>query len=351
MIPIGFNDGGQTSYNSGGTPLPDCISAEVTEELNGIYQLKIQYPTKALNELFPPAGVVNVIVSDANAVHKLDWFRVDKVERHPDVTDITANHISYDLKYIPFMWQRANDINALIYAINANAYMTGYLNHFTFSTNASTFYPTYVTFGPDSLYNVIMEAISPKHYVPLEMYRNQMSIMLLTQRGANRGVKLYEGIDYTINASGQEFADAYDAVMPYYMTTDIAGNKLANFLTEVVLRKSTNQLTPERAITRDFTDEMADVMTEENLRTVATDWLNWNGKYITRHGDITPHISSADKMQIDVGDTVWMSNSPTMQLSPEHRITKIVYDVLSERITEMAVGVPYSNAGDIIWTR
>lgn len=112
MIPILFNgdDVLPDKYNGvesfpEGYRLPDCISAVVSEELNGKYELKIEYPLNGANAEEIAIGKIIAATpnqyrwTDPDAEYwKLDYFRVYKTTTQLNgVLLVECEHISYIL--------------------------------------------------------------------------------------------------------------------------------------------------------------------------------------------------------------------------------------------------------------
>ena len=91
--------------NNGLAVLDECISAEITNELNGEYSLEIEYPVVSRKVQF--LEELNIIKADGQL------FRIYKVERVQDKISkvkVWARHIFYDLAY--YFIESARILNA-----------------------------------------------------------------------------------------------------------------------------------------------------------------------------------------------------------------------------------------------
>ena len=80
--------------------LSDCISAEVTEVLNGEYTLEIQYPLNGIHAEHLVTG--NIIVAKPSHDQQEQAFRIHQVKKSiSNSYRVYANHISYDLSGFP----------------------------------------------------------------------------------------------------------------------------------------------------------------------------------------------------------------------------------------------------------
>lgn len=103
MIPILFPPDSDimtimSGYNLGLGELSDCISATVTEERNGIYELEIQYPITGIH--FGDIRYCSWIKAAPYVGGNIQLFRVYKVSKEMNgICVINAEHVSYMLSY------------------------------------------------------------------------------------------------------------------------------------------------------------------------------------------------------------------------------------------------------------
>lgn len=100
MIPALYAPG-ETAFESDGLGLlPDCLSCEVTEERNGVFEAAIQYPTTGRHYADVAVGsIVKLLPNDASDPQ---LFRVYKISAPINqVVTLSLEHISYELKEVP----------------------------------------------------------------------------------------------------------------------------------------------------------------------------------------------------------------------------------------------------------
>lgn len=143
MYPT-IHDYTATNLNTQGFgALADCISCEVSEELNGEYTLEMTYPLNGLhaNYLIPS----NIIMVKPSHNQGRQPFRINQVKKSfANSIKVEANHISYDLSGYPM--RAAVTYNSLANVITAmnNAswsYGTAAYNKFTFVTDMTSSTP------------------------------------------------------------------------------------------------------------------------------------------------------------------------------------------------------------------
>lgn len=98
MIPLLFN-ADASNFDVKGIPLSDCISCTVTEELNGVFELSMEYPKDGYYA--DKIKMRNIIWAIPSPYRKEQAFRIYEISKSiNDNIKINARHISYDLNYV-----------------------------------------------------------------------------------------------------------------------------------------------------------------------------------------------------------------------------------------------------------
>ena len=121
MYPIVHNYDAIDFRSQGFGSLSDCISAEVSEELNGAYTLELTYPLNGLHSEYLVAG--NIIVAKPNHNQSRQPFRISEVKKSfSNNIQVYANHICYDLSGFPVRSSHTyNSLAATIQGMNSLA--------------------------------------------------------------------------------------------------------------------------------------------------------------------------------------------------------------------------------------
>ena len=130
MIPILF-DASATEFSTNGIGRLNCISCTVREELNGIYELDMEYP--ATGPRFNDLVVSNIILAKPYDGADPEPFRIYAVskEMHGRVV-VSARHISYQLNWIPVTPFNYSSLADCLAKLKSNSV---YTNPFTFWTD------------------------------------------------------------------------------------------------------------------------------------------------------------------------------------------------------------------------
>lgn len=366
-----------------GTPfsLTECISCEVAEELNGEYTLQVELPTKYIR------GIADEIMTsmDADAARRKEYlydmviacapnnaitipqpFRILDFSESGGVTTIHAGHISYDLNNIAIVGGAttgsASSIQFIANLINQNwAAWTGGASRFQFQTDITFPFYEAIDFGAVTLRELCKDIFTQKQYGGAELYWSDFTVYLLQRRGLDRGVTLYRGVDYTIDAKNQDANGCVNGILPFYTYQAqsqgiVTGNKV--FVSPQFFFWANSSLSTDRrrkTLPVDFTDTIGDAIpssaTQQRLAQMAQAYIDANAQLYNYGYSIALHLPNEKDKPLFVGDTIKLNDVEFDGTGGEARITKIVYDALHERTLAISIGTPEKSVGDIIWTR
>lgn len=189
-----------TFNNNGLGFLTDVLSCYITDEINGMYQLNMEYPKDGkLSEYLVEENIIKCKVADGTE----QLFRIKIVEKDLKKINITAQHIYYDLlnNFLEDVYPQDKSAQAFINHLLSN---TNFATQFTAVSSIATIKSArYVRKNP---IEVIMGNLdnSVLNLFGGELKRDNFTINLLTRLGQDNGVKLVfgkniNGIDITID--------------------------------------------------------------------------------------------------------------------------------------------------------
>lgn len=130
MYPTIHNFSGDDIPTQGYGALADCISCEVTEELNGAFTLEMTYPLNGLHAEYLVTG--NIIVAKPSHNQSRQPFRITEVKKSfSNNIQVYANHICYDLSGYPVRNE---------YTLTSLANVISTMNGFTWSTGSAAYH-------------------------------------------------------------------------------------------------------------------------------------------------------------------------------------------------------------------
>lgn len=324
----------ETDFTHNGLKVLDkCMSCSITEELNGVYELTLEYPILTDGKWqYLTEG--NIIKADEQL------FRIyHKVKTLKSIT-VNARHIFYDLldNFLEDVRpENQNGAGALDWILTNTAYVHSFTS---ISDIESTNTAYYVRKNP-------IEAIMNADNSILklwggELVRDNFTIKLLQARGADRGVL----ISYGKNIIGIEETLDMDSVCTRLMPI----GKDGLLLTEKYIDSPYLNSYPHPKIR---VVEFSDCETEDDLRAAGHN-------YMTFGADIPPVNYKIDFLELTkteeykyyailetcyLGDTVTIKHSK-LNINLKCKIIKITKNVLTGRIENIELGNFKQNISD-----
>lgn len=345
MTPILFSDAATDYSTQGLGALADALSCEVTEELNGEYELQMTYPVSGRRY----ADIKNrcIIYCKPDPYRGGQPFRIYRITRPLNgIITVYARHISYDLSGIPVNPFTAGSAAAAMAGLKSNSAVS---NPFTFWTNLGTTADFSVTV-PSS----IRSMLGGSEGSILDTYGGEyewdgMTVRLYSQRGQDNGVRIAYGKNLTDIEQDENIANLATGVIGYWAGTD--GTLVQ---TSVVNAPGTYNFT--RVITVDFSSDFEAQPTTEQLQQRTQQYVQDNDIGVP---DVSITVSWIQLEQysgyeglsllerVTLGDTVTVE-FPPLGVEATARVVKTTYDALLDRYTTADIGSVRANIADTI---
>ena len=340
MIPTLFNDGlttdpGVTSMGAG--KLVDCISCTVEREINGVYELTMQYPRDGQH--YDQIGLRSLLYVKPDRRSGNQLFRIYKISKAiRNVVTIRARHISYDLAgYVcaPFT---ASTITAALSGITSNTQPTPC--PFSFSSSRSTS-ANFTVGTPCDIWSLM----AGQEGSLLDVYTGEydfdnFGITLENSIGQSNGVVIEYGKNLTKLNQDEDEGDFYTGIYPYYYSDD---DGLIELTEKVVDGSGSWSFDKYKAV--DFTDKFESAPTEAQLRTAAQAYVTNNNigvPKVSLEVDFVPlwqtvEYGSTEWEAVGLGDTITI-RYPELGVNATARIVATKYNCLKERFDNLTVG-------------
>ena len=377
MIPILFQKDELNFTSNGLGRLVDMVDCEVSEELNGPYEIEFQYPIGGalFDYMIENGGVVYSTHDDAGDFQAFD------IDGHTTPIDglvtFRGKHISYRLnKYVinPFT---ASSCAATMAAIKPNSQPANM--QFSFWTDKSVNGNFELT-HPVSARAILggAEGSILDVYGKGEYKFNNFNVMLYTNRGIDSGVTIRYGKNLLDLNREYDTSETYTAIAPYWEKdgvtvyvpglyvlspnnvqtedlpwTDQDGNPILGTNGEPIYFRAA-KIEP---IPMDFTDAFEEAPTPEVLAQKAREYLDRNKPWLPNENieiDFvalwqTPEYENVAALQrLSLGDKASVYY-PEVNLVCEHqKIIKTVYGPLEEKYKRMEFGNLKSGLGETI---
>jgi len=339
MIPILFDSitEGQVPTNYGLGVLSDTIAAEITEELNGAFEMSLTYAADGIHAADIQPN--RFILAKPNYTSAPQVFRIYRVGKNiKGKFEVKAAHISYDLSGKVITTGSASSAAEACVLLGAQA------GAFTIDTDKTT----------AGLFNIeapgsVRSFFGGKAGSMLDIYGGEWlfdnyTASLKAARGMDRGVTVRYGKNLTDLSQVLDMSNLCTGIVPYYI--DPNGNKTVGDKVPTGL-----VLDVDRDLAIDFSTDID----PDSSVTIADQLANRAARYIANNNLITVANSiTLDFVQmqglterVDLGDTVHIYFEP-LNITVSAKCIKTVWDVLEERYTKTTFGSARANIVDTI---
>lgn len=346
MIPILY-ESTETQFTSNGLGrLVDTISATVTEERNGVYELEFEYPISGEKyELIKEGRIVAVTHDETGDIQPFILYK--RTATIDGKVKFNAHHLSYRLSNIvvkPFTASGIVDAMAQIVPNSMNP------NPFVFWTDkvvSSQF--------ENELPRSVRSLLGGERGSLLDVFGkgeyefDKWTVKLHLNRGQDSGVTIRYGknlsdITQEIDASGY-----YNAVAPYWKGEDETVT-----LPDLVVLEGVEDI---RAVPLDLTNEFENAPTQAELRDMAQTRLdNSSGINITENikadfvqlWQTEEYKDYAPLQRVRLCDTVTIIYEPLGVYSIQKKVIRVKWNVLLDRYDEIELGDSQVTLADLV---
>ena len=338
----------ETQFNTNGIGvLAGAVSCKVTEELNGEYELVMQYPIDGIH--YSDIKSRSLIMAKPNREDSPQPFRVYRITKPiSGIVTVYAEHISYDLTGIPVKPFTAGSAAGAITALETGAAVASPFTFWTDKTNAGNLTVAtplssrFVLGGGD---NSILGVYGG------ELEFDRYTVRLHGQRGINRGTSIRYGKNLTSLEQDENISNTYTGVYPYYADTEGNVTQLSD---PIVSAPGTYDYV--RIMPLDLSTEFDEAPTQTALREAAEAYIQNNNIGIPA---VSLKVSFAQLAQtkeyehlellerVTLGDTVNVEFA-ALGVSATAKCVKTVYNVLTDQYESIDLGDARANIADTI---
>lgn len=338
----------ETQFNTNGIGvLAGAVSCKVTEELNGEYELVMQYPIDGIH--YGDIKSRSLIMAKPNREDNPQPFRVYRITKPiSGIVTVYAEHISYDLTGIPVEPFTAGSAAGAITALETGAAVASPFTFWTDKTNAGNLTVAtplssrFVLGGGD---NSILGVYGG------ELEFDRYTVRLHGARGINRGTSIRYGKNLTSLEQDENISNTYTGVYPYYADTEGNVTQLSD---PIVSAPGTYDYV--RIMPLDLSTEFDEAPTQAALREAAEAYIQNNNIGIPA---VSLKVSFAQLAQtkeyehlellerVTLGDTVNVEFA-ALGVSATAKCVKTVYNVLTDQYESIDLGDARANIADTI---
>jgi phage minor structural protein len=331
--------------------LGDCVSCEVTEEANGIFELTMQYPMDGIH--FKDISDRSIIKAKADQFRDPQLFRIYSISKPMSgVVAVLAEHITYDLSGIPVKPFSASTVSSALTGLKSNAVVDCPFTFWTDKTTSANFKVS-VPASIRSCFGGVAGSVLDVYGGDLEF--DNYTVKLHNNRGMNRGVSIRYGKNLIDIKQEQNCAKVATGIYPYWANPE--NGDLVELPEKIINAPGTYNFVKIKTV--DFTQSFEEQPTVEQLRSKAKNYVTANNIGIPT---VSLTVSFAQLEQYEeykhlkllervaLFDTVNVE-FPDLGVSATAKASKMVYDVLADRVKSVTLGSVRANIADTIATQ
>lgn len=344
MIPILFENTATEYNNNGLGALVDVGYCTVTEERNGVYELKLQYPSNGhlYNELF----VDRQILAKPNDTSTPQAFRIYKISKPMNgVVTVSAEHISYQLSSVIVSPFSANNVGEALAKIKANSMSANPFEFWTDKTEEANMSTT-LPISARALLGGVEGSVIDTYTGEYEF--DNYTVKLHQNRGSDNGVV----IAYAKNLTGVKCEERLDNVVTGAIAVWIAKDENDNVINAVYgdLQTVETELSYSRNVVVDCSLDFETEPTKEKLNSKARQYIkeHKSAPYFSvavefvNLGDTEEYKQFKRFEKISLCDTVTVKH-PMFGIDVKAKVIKTVYDSVNERYEKIQIGKAFAN--------
>ena len=339
----------ETNFDHNGIGiLSACVSCEVTEEANGIFELAMQYPMDGVH--FAEIGDRAIVKAKADQFRDPQLFRVYAISKPMNgIVTVLAEHISYDLSGIPVKTFSASTAPSALTGLKNNAVVECPFNFWTDKATQANFkvsVPASIRSRLGGVAGSILDVYGGEYEF------DNFTVKLHNNRGQNRGVSIRYGKNLTDIQQDQNCSNVATGVYPYWV--DSEGAVLVELPEKIVKAPGTYNFVKIRTL--DLSSEFETQPTVEQLRSKTESYIK-NNNIGVPSVSLTVSFVQLDQTEeykglkllekVSLFDTVNVE-FPALGVSATAKAVKIVYDVVADRVKSVTLGSVRSNIADTI---
>lgn len=323
--------------------LSDAIRCTITEELNGEYELELEYPVGGIHA--SEIQLRRILAVDNWYEEPGPWhyhdgrqafriYRIDKSKK--ERLYVRAYHVSYDLRGYFVEPFTSEDLS---HALNDLEYHTHQQLScpFTIINGRNNIQRSFKVLVPTATRSVMMGqegSIIDRYHG--EWVFNNFEVFYTDKRGSSRNVIVRAGKNLLDYSKEQDSSEQYSHIIAYAEYTSITQGDKVKYGHLITLNES---LRPRQAYILDMSEAYIDSKpTRAELDAYAREYASNNA---IKQADLSFSFTWANVSNVEdkitLGDTIKFYDGTTLYTA---RVTQYEYDVIAEQITSFDVGTP-----------
>lgn len=321
--------------------LPDATECAVTEQRNGIFELKMKYPITGRH--YHDLSLRSIIVAPPNPYDNPQPFRIYEITKPmKKLVTIYAEHISYDMSGYPVSPFEASNAVTALESLKSHSAVTC---PFTFWTDKSTS----ATMKTDRPY-AMRALLGGQEGSILDVYGGEYKfdgylVRLYGDRGDNRGVSIRYGKNLTDVQQEENCAAVYTGVYPYWISEAEDGSTVL-VTAEPKMIEAPGTFNFQRIMMLDCTSDFQEQPTPEQLKTRAENYISTNDVGVPKVSidvSFVDLMSSPEYETLQLLETVHLCDTVSVEfeelgVKATSKCVKTEYNVLNGTYNSITLG-------------
>ena len=331
MIPVLYPSTQLTYTTNGIGRLVDAISCIVTEELNGIFELEMEYPVNG--KYYPQiqnGGIIGVIYNG-----KLQPFDINKITvDETGICKVNASHVS---NRTAFAWigggRNYRTLDQMIYTLNASGQVP-YASNFVYSTDIVSAGTIYWELKECAKSLVARLAVAFQGEIEYDVW----DVKILTRRGTDTDLTVEYGKNVESIEREIDWSETWNAICPYWDSGTASNSPYSPSMAIQTVPQ-----TPVKPKYVNFYEVIDHYPTQQELYDAGVAYMNANQPWIPSDGtqSVVLQVSDDDPTRdLRIGDTLNVVFTQAGTSLSNARVVGIEYNVLLERNNTITVGTP-----------
>ena len=331
MIPVLYPATQLTYTTNGIGRLVDAISCIVTEELNGVFELEMEYPVNG--KYYPQirnGGIIGVVYNG-----KLQPFDINKVTVSLDgICTVNASHVS---NRTAFAWisggRNYQTLDQMIYRLNHSGQVP-YVYNFVYSTDIVSAGTIYAELKECAKSLVARLAVAFQGEIEYDV----RDVKILARRGTDTGIIVSYGKNISDMERELDWSSTWNAICPYW-DSGTASNSPYTPSTAI-------QPVPQTPVIPkyvNFYETIDHYPTQQELYDAGVAYMNANHPWVPFDNVQTTVLEVSDNdpaKGLRIGDTLTVVFTQAGITLENTRVIGVEYNVLLERNDTITVGSP-----------
>ena len=341
-----FNSGATDFKTQGLGGLVDVISGEVTEEINGQFELEFDYPLSG--RLYDEIKMRRIVVVKVSPYSEPQPFRIYAISKPINmVVTVNAEHLSYDLTGIPVDPVK---MTSAIQGMEELYYKASIACPFSLASNMDK-KAAISTDVPKSLRSILGSEYISTYGGEFEF--DVYNVIHREKRGIEKPITIRYGHNLLDLTQEENCNTVFTGVYPYYSYNDAGDtstsedNKkvLVTLPEKIVYAEGTFDF--EKISPLDASGEFDDPPTVDELREWAVEWVKDNNIGVPKVQLTVSFTEAIENLRVDLGDEIGVEFAK-MGVRAKARVVSTSYNVVTGAYNSLDLGEAKSSLSSTI---